>query len=155
MAGYAAGTTVSVDRSVAEIKKLLTRYTAKGFAYAEEPHQHIIYFEAHDRRVKFTISLPKLETYQKLDRYPYRERPIKQQLALRDAEIRRLWRVLVLRIKAKLEAVDNGALFEEEFFSHVVMPNNRTAYEWAKPMVDQAYTSGTMPQLPQFTGDRP
>lgn len=61
---------------------------------------------------------------------------------------RQKWRCLALAIKAKLEAVESGiATFEEEFMSHIILPDGKTVGQFMKPQIEAAYASGTMPKL--------
>jgi hypothetical protein len=63
-----------------------------------------------------------------------------------EAERRRVWRVLVLRLKAKLEvAYDDAELFRREFLADTVLPDGRTVGDWAAPQVEEAYRIGRMP----------
>ena len=65
-----------------------------------------------------------------------------------DQETRRLWRSLLLVIKAKLEAVATGIVTaEEEFLSHVVLPDNSTVGQWVEPQLARVYGRGDMPAL--------
>ena len=42
---------------------------------------------------------------------------------------------------------------EAEFLANVVLPDNRTAGEWMRPQIDQAYRTGEMPpMLPAAAG---
>ena len=47
----------------------------------------------------------------------------RDQKGAHEQERRRLWRALLLNIKAKLEAVESGiSVFDEEFMAHIVLP---------------------------------
>jgi hypothetical protein len=63
--------------------------------------------------------------------------------------VRRLWRVLLLTIKSKCEAVENGLVgFDEEFLSFVVVPGeNRTIGELLVPQLDEVYRTRHLPPL--------
>jgi hypothetical protein len=62
--------------------------------------------------------------------------------------VRRLWRALLLAIKAKLEVVESGlAIFEEEFLSNIVMPDGCTVGEHARPWIAEAYETGRVKGL--------
>jgi hypothetical protein len=58
MTRYAKTTIVSADQTLLEIKKLLERYGAPGFAFAEEGQQAAVVFVFHDRRFQMPITLP-------------------------------------------------------------------------------------------------
>jgi hypothetical protein len=58
MTRYAQDTSVSSDRSRAEIERTLARYGAIKFMYGWEENRAIIAFEAHERRIRFDLPLP-------------------------------------------------------------------------------------------------
>jgi hypothetical protein len=65
---------------------------------------------------------------------------------------RRIWRVLALVIKAKLEAVDSGVVtFDEEFFAHFVLPDGVTIAERLLPELDKILSGSTPRLLPEST----
>lgn len=135
MSRYAEGTVVPIDRSKAEIERLLSRYGATAFCSGWVEGRATIMFEAKGRRIRFELPMPD----QKLFRG--------DKLA---AEQRRRWRCLVLSIKSKLETVETGiASFEEEFLAHIVVPGtDETFAEWAGPQLAAAYERGLrMPPL--------
>ena len=113
---YAERTKVSPDKSRDEIRRLVTGYGAEKFATLDEPNRAVIMFEAHDRRIRFTLPLPTLSECRSKADFEQRTR--------------QRWRALTLAIKAKLESVQSKIeTFEEAFFAHVVMPNGATIYE--------------------------
>lgn len=146
---YAAGTEVSVERSRAEIEKLLVRYGATGFQYVWEGDRSAIAFKMDDRFVRIFLPMPE-RTDPSITRTPTqgkRRGEIAQKNAF-DAEVRRRWRALVLVVKAKLEAVSAGiTTIEREFMSDVVLANNKTVGEWLEPQLKQMYGSGQMPTM--------
>lgn len=148
MTRYGADTTVSAQKSRAEIEATLRRYGATSFAYAEEGHRAAVMFTAHDRRVRFILSLPSLATDEvqftptRLKRSPQQAQRVLEQLT------RQRWRALVLAIKAKLEVVESGIeTFDEAFAVHMVLPDNTTVGEWLVPQIDEAYRTREMPAL--------
>ncbi|MGA0588873.1 hypothetical protein ACO2Q2_17390, partial [Dyella sp. KRB-257] len=58
MAKFATNTSVSTERSRAEIETVLRRYGASHFGYASSPDKAVIGFQASDRRVKFIVPMP-------------------------------------------------------------------------------------------------
>jgi hypothetical protein len=151
---YAEKTSVSADRSQAEIRNTLVRYGATHFAYGEGPGKAVIGFRAHGRSIRFELPLP-------IPGGDFRKTPSGRERSERAAaeaweqETRRLWRALALAIKAKLEVVQSGiATFEEEFLAHVVLPDNRTVGEHVGPMIEEAYRGGKVRALlPEFAGE--
>lgn len=66
---------------------------------------------------------------------------------------RRAWRLLLLLMKAKLEAVREGATtIEREFLSDAVLPNGSTVGAWASTELTLAYESGAMPKSLMLEG---
>ena len=148
MSGYAAGTSVSEDRSRHEIERTLTKYGAQQFVYGwtDKPPGAVIGFRMMDRMVRFKLTLP---TPDEVDRTPTgrRRRGVAAQKAVGD-ERRRRWRALLLVIKAKLEAVQSGiSTFDEEFLAFIVLPNNQTTAEFLVPQIEAAYKQGKMPKF--------
>ena len=154
---YATGTEVSADRSRAEIERPLERFGATGFSYGWMAERGLarIEFLLSDRQMRFTLELP-----DRSDRkFTYdgrgRKRPEAGIRASYDAEIRRLWRTMLLVIKAKLEAVSSGMLtVEEEFLAHIVLPDGSTVGDWAGDQLKAVYGGGTMPALLPGTDPR-
>lgn len=150
MTRFAEATTVSVEKSRAEIETLITRYGATSSAFMNGPGKAIIAFEAKNRRVMFTLPLPdKLERRFLYDGRGHRVAPQKQ-LERWEQGCRQRWRALALVIKAKLEAVESGiTTFEDEFMAHIVMPDGQTVGTHLRPRIAAAYESGNMvPLLP-------
>jgi hypothetical protein len=141
---FAEGTTVSPEKTRAEIETVLGRYGAEGFGYYTEARRARIEFKAKGRLIRFDLRLPDPgdKRFWAASRYPYRRSEAQAQAAW-EAEVRRLWRALLLAIKAKLELVTSGiSVFEEEFLAHIVMPDNRTVGEHALPAIARAYELG-------------
>lgn len=132
---YAQDTKVPVAQSRMEIERLLEQKKAKqyGTAVDYDKLQARVQFRLNERVVRFVISLPdpkKFGTGEKLAR----------------AE-RQRWRALLLVMKAKLEAVESQiATFEEEFLSHIVMPNDATVGQMVIPQIAESYKTGKMPK---------
>lgn len=135
---YAQNTSVPIDRSQAEIKKILGKYGASGFAYGEQGPLAIVMFEMSGRRIKFILPMPQV---------PSKNAP---QASIKTYEqlCRARWRCLVLAIKAKLECVASGiTTLEQEFMAHIVLPSGQTVGQAILPQIDQSYKDGKMPPL--------
>lgn len=160
---YAENTAVPVERSRAEIEKLLRRHKCTQFVVGGdyEQHQAMVQFRAHNRIVRFLVKLPDpSDKVFNRDRNGWQLSPSGIQKKVEQAE-RQRWRALLLVIKAKLESVEsNIATFEEEFLAHIVMPNDRVVGDLVAPLIERAYESGAMPRgmLPegqQVSDERP
>jgi len=143
---YAAKTEVPVERSRAEIERMLIRYGATAFQYGWEGDLSAISFKLQDRYVRILMPMPERSTVAKSETGKQR-RPAAVASAY-DQAVRQRWRALALIIKAKLEAVASGiSTIEREFISDIVMPNNQTVGQWLAPQIEAAYQSGRMPPL--------
>lgn len=150
---YAKGTSVSIEKSRGEIEKTLKRFGATQFAYAWKDQMAVVSFEARDLRLRFTMKLPsqKEERFTKTSARGSDRSPEAAE-KLWENEARQSWRALALLVKAKLAAVDAGITsFEEEFLSHVVVPQpggrSATAGEWLIPQLASAYDNRSLPPL--------
>lgn len=151
---YAAETSVSSEKSQAEIRSTLNRYGATKFAYFEEDCRAAILFEVQNRRLRFILPLPDRtsEEFVYTRHQPTHNRrllSVEQQHERWEQACRQRWRALALAVKAKLEAVETGiATFEEEFLAHIVMPDGKTIGECIVPQIPAMYETGLPPLLP-------
>ena len=142
---YARDTSVSVERSKAEIERLLQRYGAKEFAHGWKTGKAVIQFGMMNRVVRFVLPLPDKEAFAKTPS-GRRYRTEVDTLRAWEQGCRQRWRALCLTIKAKLESVESGIEeFDTAFMAQVVMPNDRTISEEILPMIEKAYATGQMP----------
>lgn len=122
---YAEGTTVPVERTRAEIERLITKYGATRFMSGWQAENAAINFVAHGCLVRFVLPLPTdKEAHAKYTRNAQQ---------WKEAEGRRRWRCLLLAIKSKLEVVETGIeTFEQSFLANIVTEGNITVYERIK-----------------------
>ena len=138
---YAHRTQVPVDRSRAEIERLVTRYKADQFGSALDldKGRAMIQFRISSWLVRFILPLPNRN----------------------EQDQRQRWRALVLVIKAKLEAVESRiTTFEEEFLPHIVTPRGDTFADWAVPQLRAMKERGELPnkifgELEDRRGEKP
>ena len=156
MRRFAEGTTVSTEKSKAEIEGTLRRYGATGFISGWEENRAFLAFKIAERQVKFILTLPD-PADRKFTHTPGRgnRRTIEDAHREWEAGCRQSWRSLALVIKAKLEAVSAGiTIFEDEFMAHIVLPDGKTVGYHARPMIESAYATGKMqPLLPHYGGN--
>lgn len=145
---YAAGTSVPVERSRAEIERTLARFGADEFAYGYDKSRAVVQFTAQDRRVRFVLSMPE-KTQRRFTHTPTgKARTREQALAQWEQGCREAWRALAEVIKAKLVAVDTGIVgFEEEFAAHIVLPDGSSVGDWLLPQIAHAYELREMPPM--------
>jgi hypothetical protein len=146
---YAENTSVSVERSRAEIESTLARYGADQFMYGWDAERAVVQFRADNRVVRFRLILPDRNDTE-FWKTPARGRSRSQEQAYAAWEqaCRQRWRALALVIKAKLEAVETGiTTFEDEFLAHTLLPDGSTAGDWLGPQIADAYATGRMPSI--------
>lgn len=147
---YANGTTVEVSKSRADIEKTLQKYGATSYQSGWESNRAAIQFKAHNRVVRFALILP--DRQQWLHDWQGRGDAGRAH----DAELRRLWRCLLLVIKAKLESVENHIeTFEDAFLGQIVIPGRggETVAMFLKPMLAEAYEKGSSDNMPLMLGN--
>lgn len=148
---FAENTDVPVERSLAEIERLLGTYGCNAFQrgwqdVGQVGRTELLSFETRSRRIRFSVTIPPRATFR--DTPTSQRRSDKAIEVVYEQERRRLWRVLYLSIKAKLVAVDSGLLtFEDEFLAYTVLPDHSTVGEWAGPQLDRIIASGALPPL--------
>ncbi|HMJ86477.1 MAG TPA: hypothetical protein VK504_25040 [Vicinamibacterales bacterium] len=140
---FAESTEVPVERTKIEIEKLVVdKHKAEAYmtGHQTNPPRVVIQFKMRDRLIRFELPVPAPDG-----------RRNEKQLA---QATRTRWRALLLIIKAKLEAVENGVTtFEEEFLAHIVMPGDKTIGQYVIPQIGGAYSTGKLPRmLPEFAG---
>jgi hypothetical protein len=161
MSRFAEGTPVPIEKSRAEIEGLVRRYGAEEFISGWKDDAAMVQFRAQGRFVKLFLKLPpkddvRFTHHPKNPRhYHARARTAEQCVQAWEAEVRRLWRSLLLVIKSKLESVESGIeTFEEAFLSWILLPDGSTVGRQVAPFIEQAYLEGRMPtafQLPEHT----
>lgn len=140
MAVYAMRTDVPVERSKAEIERILTRYGAQAFAYAAKTDAAMVEFQLTGKRIRFVMPMPVRPTGD--------YRGSARDLANWEQGQRQKWRALSLVIKAKLEAVTSEiTTIQQEFLAHIVVPGGRTFGDHVIPQLDEIYSTGKVPAL--------
>lgn len=120
---YAKGTTVSPERSLAEIKRLLAQHQATDCKFGEDDERVMIAFTLKGLGVRIEQPLPAPREF------AARRSPAQQRTA-HAAEVRRRWRVLLLRLKVRFELVADGTESAAQAFgTYLVGPNGATVEE--------------------------
>jgi len=146
---YAKGTEVSIDRTRGELEKILKARGASGFMFGWEEGNdfHVIAFRLADRLIRLTVPRSWPDEHR---RTPggRQTRTLAAAEKAAEGEERRRWRSLLLVIKARMVAVDDGVeTLEAAFLPWVVLPNGQTVAQWIGPRLDTAYATNTMPEL--------
>jgi len=150
---YAEKTSVTVEKSKAEVEKILTRYGASQFVSGwDQGHmQAMVQFDMKSRRIRFLLKMPTNEqykTYRRKNSHHDSERTERQMEDMVDQEMRRRWRALALVVKAKLEAVESGiSEFEEEFLAHIVTSSGQTIGDMVLPKLAHIAEAGKLGSL--------
>ena len=144
MGRYAKDTSVSVDRSRAEIEKILQRYGADCFGYAHARSGAAqIEFQADGRHIRFFLPMPSADDDEFVLTTTGNRRSESAAWSAWEKACRQRWRALALAIKAKLEAVECGITeFDEEFLAHIVDPaTGKTVGQAIRPQIEASYMS--------------
>lgn len=147
MTRYASKTAVTVDRSRAQIERLLERYGASSFMYGWENEKNVavVAFKYGQWTIQFKLPMPLREDY--LYTPTGQERYDSTVDKEYDRAKKQRWRALHLVIQAKLEAVEcEITTFEEEFLAHIVTPGGLTVGEHVLPKLEEAALTGVLPK---------
>lgn len=119
---YASGTVVTERESRTELVGLLERHECSDVQCGlNQKGAAVVKFTYRGRMVRLLVPMPESGN---------RERP-------------RRWRVLILLLKAKLEAVSSGiSTFDAEFLSYIAMPGGVTVGQMMATKVSEAYEAG-------------
>ncbi len=144
---YAAKTEVPVEKTKAEIEKIVNRAGAVSYMSFTEQTGAKIAFELHGRRIMFVLPLPdKMERSFRYHRNG--QRTDSSALARWEQACRSRWRALFLTIKAKLESIEAGIeTFDEAFLAHIMTPDGNRFSEAAVPAIERAYQEHGSPVL--------
>ena len=149
MGTYASETSVSADKSRAEIEHTLQRYGATAFMYGWDVGRAVLAFELKQRRYRILIPLPDRNDNAYLYT-PGRRQRRSQSAAFQAWEqaTRQRWRAAALWIKAVLEAAESGIISVEQALQpFTLLPSGQTIGEWMEPQIEQVYETGSMPPL--------
>lgn len=139
---YARDTDVPPEQSRLEIERLLTAYGATHFGYFSEPKKVSVVFQFGKLPVRLDMPLP--DPQHKDVRYINgRARTPKQQASALDKLTRQSWRVLLLLIRAKLEAIEaHISSPEKEFLADIVLPNGTRIFDDIRPRLTHQPAAG-------------
>lgn len=148
---YGAQTKVPLSRTKTDIKELLTKHGATGFAYATEGVRSLVAFSMSGRRVQIMLVMPSIDDYARTPRNS--ETTAAGQRTAWEQACRHRWCPLVLTIRAKPEAVASGiTMLESEFPADIVLPEGGMVGEWLAPDIWQASGTGSLPPMLRARG---
>lgn len=134
---YAKGTTVPVESSKAEIEALLRKHGAAqiGTLWDSDAHTGQVMCNLKGYPLRWQVRIPegwKPKRKGDTGRLPDEHKGVV-------AEERRRWRVLLLVIKAKLEAIEDGDFsIESQFLADLVLPGGKTVIEQTQEQIKKA-----------------
>lgn len=147
MPTYAENTTVSVERSQAEVERILQRYGATSFMRGWDANRAVLAFTINKRQIRMIVAMPARDEFKYTAQGKLRTSASAITASWEQA-CRQRWRALALVVKAKLEAVEAGiSTFEDEFLAHIVLPDGSTTGQWMIPQIQRAYETADMPPL--------
>jgi hypothetical protein len=146
MMEYATATDVPVERSKAELEKMLRRAGAEQYGTSHDDARGIalVFFKLGEHHIRMAVPLPKLSTFNN----DGRGRPVSLDVRARRFEqaCRSRWRGLVLIVKGKLQLIAWGlSTSEREFLPDITFPDGRTVGDVLRPIIKHAYLTGSMP----------
>jgi hypothetical protein len=147
MSSYAKNTSVSVEKSKAEIEKTIRRFGAEQFVSGWDRERAYIGFVYKGRKIKLVLDLPPKEDFRYTPSRQNERHPNDVDKHWEQA-CRQRWRELALLVKAKLVACErNSATFENEFLAYTCLPTGMTVSDWLQPQIENAIENKKMPKL--------
>lgn len=119
-------TTVPVERSQAQLRKLLQAYGADSFKFGEGhingQRMATVAFAIRGHRVRMRVPLRTADYAMVRAAASRSRRPADEtRVTLAEREAKRIWRVLSWNVKARMEAVQEGIeTFEKAFLAHLL-----------------------------------
>ena len=132
MTRYAQYTTVLPEKSRMQIERTIRDYGGINYisGASDETSEYMFQFNYQARTIRFKLVLPE------------------------DAqEERSLWRCLLILVKGKLEAIENGIeTVDEAFMPQIVLPDQTTVADHVIPMINESYANKKVQVLLPFFG---
>jgi len=131
---YAAGTTVSVENSRAEVERLLRKRGARQTTIGADEDKGIahVLFVLDGHTIRLELPLPQWSAFEKKDPTPpgawqwSDSRRAKWRTDQWEQAQKERWRAVVLLLKAKLELIALGvSTIEREFLADLILPGQR------------------------------
>lgn len=143
---YAKGTKADIPTTQNQIRRLLEQHGAvDGFVVGEQAGVAVLRFHMKDRNITFRMGVPR-----------YDHNATARANAAGAQETRRMWRALLLCIKAKMESVRSGIeSFEDAFLAQTVLPSGETFGEYAARAYPDALEGRSLPPLIEGPRRRP
>lgn len=146
---YAKGTSVSVEKTRAEIDVLLSRHGAakRSIGSDDERAEAYVFFVLANRQIRLTVPLPRPQDIPS-PRWSGKTSTAEARRRALEQATRERWRSVLLLLKAKLEAIALGqTTAEREFLADIYLPDGRRVGEALGPLLEEAYATGKGPRL--------
>jgi hypothetical protein len=140
---YAERTTVTAERSLGEMRELLSKHGCTHFAYGSSPEGDVIQFRLNERHYRMDVVRPTWDEVRKKFADPRRA----DQKAAVAGEWRRRWRARVLWLKATLEFAENSQDIARMLMAYSLLPDGRTLEKALDGSIEEWYLTGKMPPL--------
>lgn len=151
---YARGTEVPVEKSRIAIECLLQRHGVVKVGVLQEPGFATVFFATKEGwEVQMRIPIPTDEDAKKVTRNGWALTEVARRSWV-EQRVRERWRQLLLVLKAKFTALENGVeTFEQLFMAHLVL-GGQPVGERLLPAIRAAQEMGTPLQLAAGTATR-
>jgi hypothetical protein len=148
---YARLTTVTTDRSQLELSTILKRYGANQIAFGwqtlpDGSEQALIGFVMKNRQARISLNFPNSSECSKTA--TGRERHGNIIVKEWNKQTRQRWRVLLLMVKAQLEAIELGIVrFDDVFAGFTVLEGGKTVGQLISAGLDKLYSTGLVQSM--------
>lgn len=139
MAKYGQSTSVPIEKSMQDIKKVLRQNDCERIqAHDDDDQGYGFQFIYGNRAIRVGIVYPSMDSPEISETETGKIRTPAQIEKAYDQEVRRLFRALLMCLKMKFEIVNSGiSCFEDEFMSHTVDPtSNQTYGKMLQPLIE-------------------
>ncbi len=155
-AQYAARTLVTKGATIGELETILEKHGATSVISGVHEGDATIAFQVAGLSILMRIPLPNPNEKRFTHTPTGKSRSENAVHAEHQTSVRATWRALLLFVKAKLVAVDQGlTTIEREFLPHILLPGGATLADVALPEIRDAYQRGDIPALIAGTTHRP
>jgi hypothetical protein len=143
---YAARTSVAPAKTRTDIEHQLEKRGASQFGFNRDGRLAVIMFTLEGLKVRLELVMPDPEERRFTHTAQGRRRIAGAHAEAYDQEVRRRWRALLLVVKAKLVAVDEGiTTLEREFLADVVLETGQTVIEAMRPSINGVKARAMLP----------
>lgn len=160
MTRFAENTSVPVERSQAELQRLLRKHGAGTVATLQRDGGAAVAFEIGGRRVRLELTFSDradlLKAAANEPPHGWKGWGPQRKIEWADKQVeqseRQRWRALLLVVKAKLELVAEGSsTVEREFMADLLLPSGERVEQWLLPQLAEAFKTGKRlpPLLPE------